>query len=195
MRLRQANQALAAKNEELDYESTHDPLTKVFNRRYFNQFIQQKLAQGGEALLLLIDIDHFKKVNDTYGHHAGDQVLEIVSKRLAGRLRDNDRIIRWGGEEFLMFIEKPSDSTNAAALVQRLLSEVASTPVQLAHTQLTVTISAGFAMITLSDLQALESTLNQIDESLYRAKTQGRNQAVGSLPQPAQELLTIQPAL
>ena len=195
VRLRQANQALAAKNEELDYESTHDPLTKVFNRRYFNQFIQQKLAQGGEALLLLIDIDHFKKVNDTYGHHAGDQVLEIVSKRLAGRLRDNDRIIRWGGEEFLIFIEKPSDSTNAAALVQRLLSEVASTPVQLAHTQLTVTISAGFAMITLSDLQALESTLNQIDESLYRAKTQGRNQAVGSLPQPAQELLTIQPAL
>lgn len=195
VRLRQANQALATKNQQLDYESTHDPLTKVFNRRYFNQFIQQKLVQGGEALFLLIDIDHFKKVNDTYGHHAGDQVLEIVSKRLAGRLRDNDRIIRWGGEEFLIFIEKPADSTNAAALVQRLLSEVASTPVQLAHTQLTVTISAGFALITLSDLQALENTLNQIDESLYRAKTQGRNQAVGSLPQPAQELLTIQPAL
>lgn len=195
VRLRQANQALAAKNEELDYESTHDPLTKVFNRRYFNQFIQQKLVQGGEALLLLIDIDHFKKVNDTYGHHAGDQVLEIVSKRLAGRLRDNDRIIRWGGEEFLIFIEKPADIKNAAALVQRLLSEVASTPVQLAHTQLTVTISAGFALTTLSNIQALEGTLKQIDESLYRAKSQGRNQAVGSLPQLAQELLTIQPAL
>lgn len=192
LRLRQVNQKLALKNIELDYESTHDPLTKVFNRRYFNQFIQQKLGQGTEALLLLIDIDHFKKVNDSYGHHAGDQVLAIVSKRLANRLRDDDRIIRWGGEEFLIFIEKPADIKSAKALVQRLLAEIDSTPVQLDQTQLTVTISVGFALVALSDLQTLELSLNQIDEYLYQAKAQGRNQAIGSFPLQDKTICTIQ---
>lgn len=180
-RLRKAHLLLALKNQQLDYESSHDPLTKVFNRRYFQQFIVPKLASRTEALLLLMDIDHFKKVNDTYGHHAGDQVLEIVSQRLASRLRDCDRIVRWGGEEFLLYIDKPADLQNCRTLVQRLLSEIEQTPFQLDDGELTVTISIGFSFIRLHSQEVLEQQLGAIDSFLYQAKKQGRNRAVGLL--------------
>lgn len=185
-RLRQAHVLLTLKNQQLDYESSHDPLTKVFNRRYFQQFITPKIASHSEALLLLMDIDHFKKVNDTYGHHAGDQVLEIVSQRLASRLRDCDCIVRWGGEEFLLYIDKPVDLQNCRALVQRLLSEIEQTPFQLDDGQLTVTISIGFSFIRLQSQEALEQQLGAIDSFLYQAKKQGRNRAIGLLTDTAE---------
>jgi diguanylate cyclase (GGDEF)-like protein len=178
-RLRQTHKLLEIKNRQLDYESSHDPLTKVFNRRYFGQFIQSKLATGNHALLLLMDIDYFKKVNDTYGHHTGDQVLQIVSKRLANRLRDSDCIVRWGGEEFLLYIDQPADMNNCRALVQRLLTEIEGTPFKLEHVELKVTISIGFAFVHLSTQAALEQQLAQIDSYLYHAKNKGRNRAVG----------------
>lgn len=180
-RLRQAHLLLAVKNQQLDYESSHDPLTKVFNRRYFQQFIEPKLASNASALLLLLDIDHFKKVNDTHGHHVGDQVLEIVSKRLASRLRDCDCIIRWGGEEFLLYIDKPADISNCRALVHRLLTEVENSPIQLSDGELKITISIGFSAVQLMSQAELELQLAQIDSYLYQAKNQGRNRAVGLL--------------
>lgn len=190
-RLRQAHQLLAVKNQELDYESSHDPLTKVFNRRYFQQFIQPKLANNTHALLLLLDIDHFKKVNDTHGHHAGDQVLEIVSKRLASRLRDCDCIIRWGGEEFLLYIDQPSDINNCRALVHRLLMEVESSPIQLSDSELSITISIGFSAMQFISQNALEQQLAQIDSFLYQAKNLGRNRAVGLLSITAAETVPV----
>lgn len=193
-RLQHANQKLALKNIELDYESTHDPLTKVFNRRYFNHFIEKKLASNCQALFLLIDIDHFKKVNDTWGHHAGDQVLQEVSNRLASRLRDSDCIVRWGGEEFLIFIEEPTDVINAKALVLRLLSEVSSQPIQLEQTILNVTISVGFSLRRLADAASFNAMLIEIDEYLYQAKNQGRNQAVGNFPMTQATPLTLKTA-
>lgn len=188
-RLRKAHRQMAIKNQQLDYESSHDPLTKVNNRRYFSQFIETKLAIGGNALILLMDIDYFKKVNDTYGHHAGDQVLQVVSKRLASRLRDNDCLVRWGGEEFLLFIDNPSDISNSQSLVTRLLAEVEGSPIKLADLELKVTISIGFTHVTLSSQAELEQHLAQIDSYLYQAKNQGRNRAVGQLtisPSPQQ---------
>lgn len=181
-RLRKVNQLLTQKNQLLDYESSHDPLTKVHNRRYFNEFIAPKLNNSADALLVLMDIDHFKQVNDTYGHQAGDEVLRIVSKRLASRLRASDCIIRWGGEEFLLYIDKPENEQQCRAIVQRLLSEIESSPIQLDNTELKVTISIGFSVVRFSSLSELEQHLNQVDTLLYQAKNTGRNRAVGFLP-------------
>ncbi|MCS4306595.1 diguanylate cyclase (GGDEF)-like protein [Rheinheimera pacifica] len=178
-RLRHAHSLLEEKNQQLDYESNHDPLTKVFNRRYFNQFMRSKLVASNDALLLLMDIDFFKKVNDTYGHHAGDQVLQIVSKRLASRLRNGDCIVRWGGEEFLLYIDRPADINNCQILIQRLLAEVEGSPIKLDDAELKVTVSIGFAYVQLTTQAELEQQLMQIDSFLYQAKQQGRNRAVG----------------
>lgn len=178
-RLKSANKQLAEKNLQLDYESTHDPLTKVFNRRYFSDFITPKLQSKREALLLLLDIDHFKKVNDSYGHQAGDEVLKIVSQRLSNKLREGDCIIRWGGEEFLIFIDNPVNEQQCALIIKRLLQEIASTPVTLPEHEITVTISIGFSVVTLASLPELEQQLDAIDSLLYHAKKNGRNQAAG----------------
>lgn len=179
-RLRRVNTLLAIKNQQLDYESTHDPLTKVFNRRYFYEFIAPKLEADPQALLLLMDIDHFKHVNDTYGHSAGDEVLRIISKRLSNRLKDTDRIIRWGGEEFLLYIETQTEPEQCAKIIQRILAEVESTPIQLENTEIRITISIGFSVVRFQSQAELEAQLNSIDTMLYQAKNTGRNRAFGT---------------
>lgn len=182
LRLRNAHRLLAVKSHQLDYESKHDPLTKVYNRRYFEQFIRTKYNDDNiDALFLLIDIDHFKNVNDTYGHQIGDLVLEIVSKRITNRVKNNDKVIRWGGEEFLVYIENPDNKVNCIKLIERLLNEIYHTPVELKDHQLYVTISIGFGVYQMINQTQIDHVLNQIDEYLYKAKTQGRNQAVGNL--------------
>lgn len=185
-RLTRANKQLADKNRQLDYESTHDPLTKVFNRRYFSDFITPRLASKAEALLLLLDIDHFKKVNDHYGHQAGDEVLKIVSQRLSSRLREGDCIIRWGGEEFLIFIDNPVNEQQSELIIRRLLQEIAGTPIKLAQQDITVTVSIGFSVVKLTSLPELEQQLDTIDSLLYHAKNNGRNQAAGFWQQGAE---------
>lgn len=180
-RLRRSNLLLATQNKLLDYASTHDPLTKVHNRRYFNDFITSKLEvkAATEALLLLIDIDHFKLVNDQHGHQAGDEVLKIISKRLSSRLRETECIIRWGGEEFLIYIDKPAQHQQSIQIIRRILAEVESSPVHIDTTDICVTISIGFSEVKYMSLSEIEFQMNQIDALLYQAKQQGRNRAVG----------------
>jgi len=129
----------------------------------------------------MIDIDHFKHVNDQHGHAAGDAVIREVAQRIRSSVRDQDLVVRWGGEEFLVFTPnvEPAD---LARLAERVLNSVGSQPVATDNGPLRVTVSIGFAHFPLPPAklrQHWEQAVNWADMVLYTAKAQGRNQAVG----------------
>lgn len=195
-RVAKANTALTQKNEQLFRQSTRDSLTGLFNRHYFyEQVVPRHHRKAGApaadrrsstdgrtgGVFLLLDVDRFKSINDTLGHSAGDVVLQTVAARLAHTLREEDVLIRWGGEEFLAYL--PGVGTDEARQVcARVLAAVADTPIAIEGRDLTVTISIGFCPKTLApgDVDPdWERLVHLADLCLYLAKTGGRNQAVG----------------
>ena len=121
--------------------------------------------------LVRVDVDHFKAINDTHGHQAGDQVLAEVARRLAGAVRGGDELARWGGDEFVAILPG-TDKPGALRAAERLRAAVAAAPVQAAETELAVTVSVGWAHWsgdTPDDLLA------RADRALYRAKDAGRD--------------------
>jgi diguanylate cyclase (GGDEF)-like protein len=176
-RVKKANAALQSKNEQLFHQSTRDSLTGLFNRHYFyEQVVPQLHAQpsrGDEhagGVFLLLDVDHFKSINDRFGHGAGDVVLKNVAARLAASLRDQDVLIRWGGEEFLAYL--PGVGT------------VEATPITADERELTVSVSIGFCPKPGADgvvEPSWEQLVHLADLCLYLAKTAGRKQAFGVL--------------
>jgi len=181
-RVREINRRLQASHASLRLQSERDPLTHLANRRQF----QARMAQAGEAglegALLLVDIDHFKHVNDGHGHAAGDAVLVEVARRLAGSVREHDLVVRWGGEEFLILAPGMS-AVQAEQLAARVLDLVGGQPVALEGGQaLRVTASIGYARYPLppDELEVpWEQAVNLADMALYTAKGQGRNRAIG----------------
>jgi diguanylate cyclase (GGDEF)-like protein len=167
-------------NEKLRFSSEHDPLTGLSNRRYFNERVLA--VEGGRpagGCVVLADLDHFKRINDTYGHPAGDAVLAAMAQRLAGALRENDKLVRWGGEEFLAVLG-PMTPLQADLTAERLLQAVRREPViwngQLIH----CTISIGYASFPMEGAAtdiSLESAISLVDKALYEAKRRGRDRA------------------
>lgn len=162
---------------ELEHLSSHDSLTRLLNRRAFEQRLSSEIANGsrsGAPLgLMLIDIDHFKRVNDRFGHAAGDAVLREVADRLAQAVRRSDVLARLGGEEFGALLP----STNAAGIRQaaeRLRMAVSGQPFASAEGPLAVTVSVGASM-RLSGESDAEAMLRRADQALYRAKAEGRD--------------------
>lgn len=153
--------------------ATQDELTGLPNRRDMQarlQHEQQRLRRsGGAATVALIDVDHFKAINDLHGHQAGDDVLRAIAQALHAGLRETDSVARWGGEEFLMlFPDTPvDDAQQVLRRIQSLLTAVA-----LPH-GLTVTFSAGVAALAPDD--SVEHSVSAADVALYRAKAEGRN--------------------
>jgi diguanylate cyclase (GGDEF)-like protein len=158
--------------------STKDPLTGLANRGSALAELQNRfgLSQryGRPLSVVVCDLDHFKQVNDTYGHGAGDFVLRTFGERLIATLREADLAGRIGGEEFLMVLPE-TDLTGARPFAERLRKAIAATPVPLASGGLTVTCSLGIAERTGDDLNAGQ-LLARADAALYRAKGGGRNQ-------------------
>ncbi len=187
-RMRATQQALSSVNERLKVQSEQDPLTGLANRRHF----QRRMAQGEDAqgTLYLLDLDHFKRINDHHGHAGGDVVLIEVARRLQAVLREEDVVVRWGGEEFMILV--PGEGGEPAEqLAQRLLTALASVPVIVGPTRLAVTASIGFASFPLQP-QQLEvpwsMAIDLVDAAMYIAKTQGRHRAVGLRRLPATDL-------
>jgi diguanylate cyclase (GGDEF)-like protein len=190
-KLRVTNGLLAQKNRELNFRSSRDPLTALYNRRYFQDFMRDEHvrperrrvtdAEPSIHALLLIDIDLFKQTNDRYGHAAGDSVLVTVARRLRETLRETDMIVRWGGEEFLVFVP----ATNAGQLDEiaaRIMNAIASEPIEFQRSLIRVTASIGYAPIPLppDDVTlSWERAISLIDMALYMAKLHGRNCAYG----------------
>jgi len=162
----------------LERDSRTDRLTGLFNRRHGEERLAeelQKLERYGHAFAVaLLDIDHFKKVNDTLGHRAGDDVLRRVAGELRGASRTSDIVVRWGGEEFL-FAFPGTSAAQAAGIVERLRARLAAAPVTLESdgASVPVTISGGVAEARKGE--GLDALVQRADEGLYEAKRSGRN--------------------
>ena len=190
-KVRSANARLEQKNLELKAQSALDPLTSLYNRRHFQQFMhthQQAEKRGAGAsgedivgALFLLDVDHFKHVNDSHGHAAGDAVLKMVAENLRLLLRETDMIVRWGGEEFLAFLPAMARG-GVEEVARRLLTGIAACTLDYQGRTISVKVSVGFAPFPLAaGGQALpwERALNLVDLALYLAKSQGRNRGCG----------------
>jgi len=183
-RLRRHSAALAEGNAALRQQSEVDPLTALANRRHLLRRMQTDVAAGAHdfhGALLLIDLDHFKHINDRHGHAVGDAVLVAVAQRLRAALRDDDLLVRWGGEEFLI-VSAALDDDALAALAQRLLQTLAGTPVASTGGPLAVSASIGFAGFPMPPnglAVPWERAVDLVDAALYLAKSHGRNRAYG----------------
>ncbi len=159
------------------HQATHDALTGVFNRRAILDVLGQEIDRSRRAdiplSIALADIDHFKSVNDTYGHIIGDEVLRALTERIMGLIRSYDRLGRFGGEEFLIVFPE-CGSQEALASSERVRKGVANTQLRVADLSLPATLSMGLA--TLDSSSDVESLLSEADEALYLAKENGRNQ-------------------
>jgi diguanylate cyclase (GGDEF)-like protein len=170
------NARLFAQVHEL---ATIDALTGIANRRHFFEAARREVtaAQDRHASLaaIMLDIDHFKRINDTHGHQVGDDVIRGVVERLRRHTRDSDVLARYGGEEFVLLL--PNAGSHTSETAERLRAEVARTPVQTRIGPVDVTISVGAAYLWPSD-DGLDALLGRADECLYSAKQNGRNQVV-----------------
>lgn len=168
--------------EQLRLLATRDPLTGLRNRREFERLLTdewQRCARFQRPFALVVcDIDYFKKVNDTYGHPAGDAVLKHVAGLLTGQLRTVDHLARVGGEEFaIIMVETPEK--DAMETIQRLLVLLAASPCNLPDStaSISVTISAGIAMMP-EDADTTQALFEAADKALYTAKRTGRNRVI-----------------
>jgi diguanylate cyclase (GGDEF)-like protein len=167
-------------NDRLRFNSERDALTGLRNRRYFNEHVLSvDGARPVGGCVLLADLDHFKRINDTLGHPAGDAVLATVSHRLSAALRETDKLVRWGGEEFLAVLD-PITPEQADRTVERLLQAVRRDPVLWNGQAIRCSISIGYACFPMpgADTEiSLDSAISLTDKALYEAKRRGRNRA------------------
>ncbi len=190
-KVRQTNAQLEVKNLELKQQSARDPLTALYNRRHFQEFMRthtqvEKRGSGtsGEEIvgaLFLLDVDHFKHVNDSYGHAAGDAVLKMIADNLRVILRETDMIVRWGGEEFLAFLPAIPRS-GVEEIARRLLTGISAHTIDYQDSKISVNVSIGFAPFPLvpgNTPLPWERAVNLVDMALYLAKAHGRNRAYG----------------
>jgi diguanylate cyclase (GGDEF)-like protein len=181
---RRANRQLAAANEQLAYLAERDTLTGLLNRRAMTAWIetvQPRPSVGTPIGLVLIDIDHFKSVNDRLGHAGGDAVLVEFAKRLSQLLRDADRLSRWGGEEFLIGV-RGVEAYQLPGLAQRILDAISEAPFVLPSGPIMVTASIGYVSYPVAFgaiEEGWEHHLTLADQALYMAKAEGRNAAFG----------------
>lgn len=170
---------------ELRRLATSDPLTGVPNRRHFEErsaeIIAARQAGSGHGVaVLMIDVDHFKRINDSHGHPAGDEVLKIVARRCREALRDRDLFARFGGEEFIALLPTMSEE-EVPAIAERLRRAIADSPIYVGELAIPITASIGAAMgeaVGARDRNLVEELISHADEALYRAKQNGRNQVV-----------------
>lgn len=158
-------------------EASHDALTGLFNRRAFFDWAQTHYqTQASPLALLMFDIDHFKQVNDSFGHPVGDQVLREVAQRAQAQLRDGDVLARYGGEEFILLLG-PATLAEAHAMAERLRLAMQAEPVQAGALAIEVRISLGVTL-RRDARETLARTIERADSHLYRAKREGRNRVV-----------------
>jgi diguanylate cyclase (GGDEF)-like protein/PAS domain S-box-containing protein len=159
----------------LEWLSSVDSLTGLFNRRHFSELLHSRgVNDDSSTAIALVDVDSFKRINDAYGHSTGDAVLREVAHRLTSSTRSSDLIARWGGEEFCVLLEGVEDDDDLEARAERLRMAVTATPIQLPEIQpITVTVSVGVARACAR--RRIDDLFASADFALYEAKHAGRN--------------------
>ncbi|WP_423761893.1 GGDEF domain-containing protein [Burkholderia sp. NLJ2] len=182
-RTERALQELQRTNEKLEYMAATDPLTGAANRRRFIERVEAEIARarrnGAPFSLLALDLDHFKAVNDSYGHQTGDQVLQRFVKKCLDAIRPYDGVARVGGEEFMVLL--PQAALDTACLVgERIRAAIAGTPFENGDGKpIEVTVSVGISEFG-RDGETIDAILRKADERLYEAKHQGRNRVIAA---------------
>lgn len=167
--------------EKAEKEASTDFLTKLPNRRALQQYAEERFASENHyGAFLLLDIDHFKSINDTYGHDTGDEILKDVAKVLRTAVRENTLVYRWGGEEFALMLPF-SDEIRVRQLAERLRKAVEEHPftVERASRRIGITVSLGLVTFDHPDA-TLKELYREADSALYRAKAQGRNRVLAA---------------
>lgn len=173
------NQRLANTQQELQDLATRDQLTGIYNRRGILELIDAAVAkakrESSRLALIMVDIDYFKRINDSGGHKAGDEVLREVASRMINSVREYNHVGRLGGEEFLILLDE-ADCDHAPDIAERLRSVISMVPINGHNTSFSVTVSAGVAQaFEPGNLTNAEQLLLMADEALYESKRSGRN--------------------
>jgi diguanylate cyclase (GGDEF)-like protein len=175
--LREQEAERVAGEERIRYQAYHDPLTGLPNRTSFVEHLEEAIRRskrfGWSLGLMFLDLDRFKRVNDSLGHEAGDELLRIAAGRLQGCIRESDMLFRMGGDEFTVLLENVKGAEEAAAVAVRMSQAVAE-PIELRHHELAATVSIGIALYPKDD-QTGERLVESADTAMYRAKDLGRN--------------------
>ncbi len=156
-----------------------DSLTKVFNRQYLLHRLPDEIERfkryGDPFSIVLFDVDHFKRLNDMHGHHAGDAVLRALAEGVREDLRESDALVRYGGEEFLVLLPK-ADITAATRIAERIRADVAARHFRYLNIDLRITVSLGVGQY--ESIETESSFVHRVDLALYEAKSKGRNRVV-----------------
>ena len=167
---------LRTTREKLDYNSNHDMLTGLYNRRFFEGIMKRSKEEKETSFsVAMLDVDDFKKINDTYGHETGDRVLATVSKCIEASLPENAVAVRWGGEEFVLYLPQ-IDETQALEVLNNFRAKLAEQAIY--HKGIRVTITVTIGLCTGESIANYEEYLRQADEKLYWGKKHGKNQIV-----------------
>ena len=161
--------------KSLEITSTLDPLTKTFNRHALQKHFEELLSKNrntNELFVIMLDIDNFKNINDRFGHIAGDKILIFIAKLLKKALRDGDKVYRFGGEEFLILLNR-TDLAGAELIGNRLLNLCRQNKPLFQNEQITVTLSLGLTQIHKDD--TMDTLIHRADTALYRAKKNGKD--------------------
>ncbi|MBK8995876.1 MAG: GGDEF domain-containing protein [Myxococcales bacterium] len=174
---------------QLHESSTRDPLTGAYNRRHFEERLRAELAyavrHGTELGVILFDIDHFKRVNDTRGHAAGDAVIRHLAQVTQAQLRSEDVFARYGGEEFVVLL-RATDAKNTQRVAERIRASIEVLPASFEAQAIPVSVSGGCATLGEGGERTGPAMLRRADERLYAAKRAGRNRVVGVATPPGQ---------
>jgi diguanylate cyclase (GGDEF)-like protein len=178
LRILQLEDRLVEAREEMRFKATYDSLTGLFNRGVIMDLLSRELSrtrrEDGCTAILLGDVDHFKNVNDTLGHVTGDEVLKEIARRLLASVRLYDFVGRYGGEEFLIVLNK-CNLRSALQRAEQIRQAIESLPVQTARGPVPVTMSLGILASTEWGVLPVEELLREADVALYKAKAAGRN--------------------
>ena len=170
-----------AYHEEIYRLTTIDGLTQIFNKRYFIETLEREMGRAQRyrrhLSLIMFDIDHFKEINDNYGHLAGDHILRQLAAAIKTRIRREDILARYGGEEFAIVLPE-IDRANASTFAEKVRQLVERSVFEFEETRIPLTVSVGVALLA-PDTESCDTLIKSADENLYRAKEQGRNRVVG----------------
>jgi diguanylate cyclase (GGDEF)-like protein len=177
--------SLLAAQEALRFQATHDPLTGIWNHGALLELVRAEVERAQRkssfVSLFMIDLDHFKRINDEFGHPAGDIVLHEIAQRLSLSVRPYDVLGRYGGEEFVV-VAAELTSERAYQFAERLRTAVSSTPILTSGSAVNVTVCVGVVSTQLHSDYSVERLIKSADEALYVAKRNGRNRVEAAAP-------------